>query len=47
MEFYDQPVDRFQNLPKVKNSAVTRPRFNYNYLEVSKENVLKNMMLSH
>ena len=25
----------------------TRPRFNYNYLELSKENVLRNMMLSH
>ena len=24
-----------------------RPRFNYNYLELSKENVLRNMMLSH
>ena len=25
----------------------TRPRFNYNYLELSKENVLRNMTLSH
>ena len=24
-----------------------RPRFNYNYLELSKENVLRNMMMSH
>ena len=26
---------------------LTRPRFNYNYLELSKEHVLRNMMLSH
>ena len=25
----------------------TKPRYNYNYLELSKENVLRNMILSH
>ena len=47
MEFYDKLVERFQGLSKVKNPVSARPRFNYNYLELSKENVLRNMMLSH
>ena len=48
MEFYDKLVERFQDLSRVKNPAVSKaPRFNYNYLELSKENVLRNMMMSH
>ena len=35
MEFYDKFVDRFQDISKVKNYAVS------NYLEPSKENVLR------
>ena len=38
MEFYDKLVDRFQDLSKADNLSVTKPRFNYNYLELSKEN---------
>ena len=47
MKFYDKLVDRFQNLSKVKNPAVSNAKFNNNYLEHSKENVLRNMMHSH
>ena len=47
MEFYDKLVDRFQDLSKVQNPGVSRQRFNNNYLELSKENVSRNMMLSH
>ena len=43
MEFYDKFMDRFQDNSKVKNPAVSTA----NYLEASKENVLRNMMLSH
>ena len=46
MEFYDKCVGRFQELPKVKNPAVSKARSN-NYAELSKENILKNMILSH
>ena len=47
MECYDKLVDRFQDLSKVKNPAVSKAKFNYNYLQLSKENILRNMMLSH
>ena len=46
MEFYDKFVDRFQDLPKVKNPASASQR-SINQLELSKENVLENMTLSH
>ena len=46
MEFSDKFVDRSQDLSKVKNPAVCKTRSN-NYLELSKEIVLGNMMLSH
>ena len=47
MEFYDKLVDRFQDPSKVKNRAAVRSRCNNNYLKLSKENVLRNIMLSH
>ena len=28
MKFYDKPVDRFQDLPKVKNPGISNARFN-------------------
>ena len=40
-------VDRCQDLSKWIILLSIRPRFNYNYLEFSKENVLRNMMLWH
>ena len=45
MEIYGKLVDRFHDLSKVKNPAA-RQRSN-NYLDLSKENVLRNMMLSY
>ena len=45
IEFYDKLVDRFQDLSKVNILLSTMPRFNYNYLELSIENVWRNMML--
>ena len=47
MEFYDKLEDRFQDLSKVKNLLSAKQKFNNNYLDLSKENVLRNMMLSH
>ena len=47
MEFHDKLVDRFQGLSKVKNPAVSNGLIIYNYLEFSKQNVLRNMPLSH
>ena len=47
MQFYDKLVDRFQDLSKVKNRTVSNAMFNNNNLELSKENVLSNMMLLH
>ena len=47
MEFYYNFVDRFQDLSKVKNPAVSKAIRSNNYFELSKENVLGNMMLSH
>ena len=42
MELYDKFVDRFQDISKVKNAAVTSARQrSSNYLEPSKENVLE------
>ena len=47
MDFYDKFVDRHEDLSKVKSPAVSaRQKFN-NYLELSKENISGNMMLSH
>ena len=46
MQFYDKFVDRFQDLSKVKILLPARQRSN-NYLELSKENVLGNVMVSH
>ena len=46
MEFYDKFIDRFQDLSKVKNPAVNKAKSN-NYLELLKENVFGNMMLSY
>ena len=39
MEFYDKFVDRFQDISKVKNPAVSKESSS-NYFERSKENVL-------
>ena len=47
MEFYDKLVNRFHDLSKVKDPAVNKATVYNNYLELSKENVLRNMMLSH
>ena len=47
MDFYDKLVDRFEDLSKIKNPAVSKAKVYYNYLELSKENVFRNMMLSH
>ena len=47
MEFCDKLVDTFQNLSKVKNPAVGKANVYNSYLELSKGNVLQNMMLSH
>ena len=44
MEIFDKLVDRFQDLSKVKNP--TKQSSN-NYLELSKENVLGNMIMLH
>ena len=46
MEFYDKFVNRFQDLSKVKNAPVGKAKSN-NYLDLSKENVMEKMMLSH
>ena len=43
MEFYDKLVDRFEDLSKVKNPVVSKAKVYYNYLQFSKENVLRNM----
>ena len=42
MEFCNKFVDRFQDIPKVKNPAVSKAK-----VSPSKENVLRNMMLPH
>ena len=41
MEFCNKFVDRFQDIPKVKNPAVRKAKVFSNYLERSKENVLR------
>ena len=38
MKFYDKFVDRFKDISKVKNPAVSNKRSS-NYLEPSKENI--------
>ena len=40
MEFYEKFEDRFQDISKVKNPAVSKTKCS-NYLEPSKENVLE------
>ena len=47
MEFYDKLADRFQDLLKLNNTSVNKAKVFHNYLELSKEHVLRNMMLSH
>ena len=47
MEFYGKFVDRHQDLSKVKSPAVSARQKFSNYLELSKENIFGNMMLSH
>ena len=47
MEFYDELVDRSQDIPKVKNPAVSKPAV-WLLLRASKRKCFGgNMMLSH
>ena len=47
MEFCNKFVDKIQEFSKAKCTAVSEAKQVYNYLELSKENVFRNMMLSH
>ena len=45
MDFYDKFVDRFRDMPKVKNPAVNKCQSSSNYLEPSEESVLCDYVL--